>query len=72
MKIETCVCCSSNNVEEVCYAGFFDFEGSRYPLKSKYLKCQECSTEYLGKHQIRENQEYLFSVYLEKTKILVH
>ena len=67
-----CINCSSCNIEEICYDGFFEFEGSRYPLKTKYLKCQDCSYEYLGKHQIKENQEYIASVHLGKEKLLVN
>jgi hypothetical protein len=70
MKFEPCVFCSSNNVEEILCDGYFEFEGNRYPLKTKYLKCKDCSTEYIGQHQIKENQEYLKTVTLnsEKTK----
>lgn len=69
---ESCVSCNSSNVEEICYDGYFEIHGSRYPLKTKYLKCQDCSTEYLGKHQIKENQEYIASVHLGKEPIKPH
>lgn len=72
MKFEPCVSCNSVAVEEVSYDGYFEFEGNRYPLKTKYLKCQDCSTEYIGKHQIKENQEYISKVHLGKTKIKSH
>ncbi len=72
MKFESCVSCSSDNIEEIEYDGYFEFESKRYPLKTKYLKCLDCSTEYIGKHQIKENQEYIRNVNVNPKIIKPH
>lgn len=69
MNNESCVSCNFSNVNEVVYSGYFTFEGYEYPLKTKYLKCSDCTTEFIGKSQIKENQEYISSVKLNREKV---
>ena len=69
---QPCVSCNSFNVKEKVYNGYFTFEGYEYPLKTKYLKCSDCTTEFIGKNQIKENQEYIASIKVKGTKLSVH
>ena len=72
MRLDNCTLCHSNNVEQIIYDGYFEFEGKRYPLKTKFTKCKKCSAEFLSKTQIKENQEYLYSVKLKEEPILAN
>lgn len=69
---DPCVSCHSTKIEEVIYDGYFEFEGKRYDLKTKYSKCQKCKTEFISRRQIKENQEYLYSVKLTEENLLLN
>ena len=62
MNLDICPGCESSDVSEIVYDGYFEFESKRYPLKTKFTKCQKCNREYYSLGQIEENQEYLRSV----------
>ena len=72
MNYDTCVSCHSTDVREIVYVGFFEFEGKRYPLKTKYTKCNNCNTEYISKCQIKENQQYIFELNSKEEYIKPH
>jgi hypothetical protein len=61
--MEPCVSCNSNDISVVTHDGFFYINAKQYSIKTKYLKCNSCNTEYMGKKQIEDNKKYLDDIY---------
>lgn len=54
-----CINCDSTKVNIITYDGWFTYNANLYPIKTKYLKCEKCKTEYLNKQLIEENNNFI-------------